>query len=34
MSRKETPEQKKERLFREEQKNPAGNFNDSIYNSL
>ena len=31
MSRKETPEQERERLYREEQKkNPAGNFNDNL----
>lgn len=30
-TRKETPEQERERLYREEQKkNPAGNFNDNI----
>lgn len=29
--RKETPEQERERLYREEQKkNPAGNFNDNL----
>ena len=31
MSRKETPKQERERLYREEQKrNPAGNFNDNL----
>ncbi|MEK4079992.1 DUF6366 family protein [Solibacillus sp. FSL K6-1126] len=31
MSRKETPEQERERLYREEQtRNPAGNFNDNL----
>lgn len=31
MSRKETPEQERERLYRKEQKkNPAGNFNDNL----
>lgn len=31
MSRKETPEQERERLYQEEQKkNPAGNFNDNL----
>lgn len=31
MHRKETPEQERERLYREEQKkNPAGNFNDNF----
>lgn len=30
-TRKETPEQERERLYREEQKkNPAGNFNDNV----
>ena len=30
-TRKETPEQERERLYREEQKkNPAGNFNDNL----
>lgn len=30
-ARKETPEQERERLYREEQKkNPAGNFNDNL----
>ena len=30
-SRKETPEQERERLYREEQKNnPFGNFNDNL----
>ncbi|BAK16712.1 hypothetical protein SSIL_2289 [Solibacillus silvestris StLB046] len=31
MFRKETPEQERERLYREEQtRNPAGNFNDNL----
>ena len=30
-ARKETPEQERERIYREEQKkNPAGNFNDNL----